>query len=148
MTSDSYRYPAEVRRPLHPMLLGFPAACFIGTMLTDIAYWATAQMIWANFSAWLLLAGLVTGGIVLVVGIVDAVRGRLSYSRGPIWIYVIGNLLVLGLSLLNAFVHSRDAWTSVVPTGIVLSIIVVLILLVTGWMSWTVEYGRREGALD
>jgi len=51
MTSDSYRYPAEVRRPLHPMLLGFPAACFIGTMLTDIAYWATAQMIWANFSA-------------------------------------------------------------------------------------------------
>jgi len=82
------------------------------------------------------------------VGIVDAVRGRLSYSRGPIWIYVIGNLLVLGLSLLNAFVHSRDAWTSVVPTGIVLSIIVVLILLVTGWMSWTVEYGRREGALD
>ncbi len=31
--------------------------------------------------------------------------------------------------MFNAFVHSRDAWESVVPTGLTLSVVAVLILL-------------------
>jgi uncharacterized membrane protein len=42
------------------------------------------------------------------------------------------------LSLLNAFVHSRDAWTSVVPQGIWLSGIVALLLLIVAVRGWTV----------
>jgi uncharacterized membrane protein len=37
------------------------------------------------------------------------------------------------LSLLNAFVHSRDGYTAVVPTGLTLSALVVAILLFTAW---------------
>ena len=47
--------------PIHPMLVPFPIVCFVGTLLTDLAYWKTAEMMWANFSAWLLFAGLVMG---------------------------------------------------------------------------------------
>ena len=39
------------------MLVPFPIACFVGTLLTDIAYWRTAEMMWADFSAWLLTVG-------------------------------------------------------------------------------------------
>lgn len=33
--------------PIHPMLVCFPIACFVGVLLTDIAYWRTAEMMWA-----------------------------------------------------------------------------------------------------
>jgi uncharacterized membrane protein len=48
------------------------------------------------------------------------------------------------LALLNVFVHSRDGYTAVVPTGLTLSACVVAILLifmVTG--SWTLTTPRR-----
>jgi uncharacterized membrane protein len=38
-----------VGHPIHPMLIPFPIACFVGTLLTDITYWRTADMLWANF---------------------------------------------------------------------------------------------------
>jgi uncharacterized membrane protein len=57
--------PASTARiamhPIHPMLVPFPIACFVGTLLTDLAYWKTAEMMWADFSSWLLFAGLVMG---------------------------------------------------------------------------------------
>ena len=43
---------------------------------------------------------------------------------------------------MNAFVHSRDAWTSVVPTGLALSAVVVLLLVVLGWTGWTATRHR------
>jgi len=58
---------------------------------------------------------------------------------------MLGNEIVLGLSLINAFVHSRDAYTSVVPTGLILSASVVVILLFTGWMGWSMVYRQRVG---
>jgi uncharacterized membrane protein len=42
------------------------------------------------------------------------------------------------LSLVNVFVHTRDAWTSVVPTGIFLSLLVTILLLVAGLRGWRV----------
>jgi uncharacterized membrane protein len=41
------------------------------------------------------------------------------------------------LSLLNAFVHSRDGYTAVVPQGLCLSAIVTVLLLVIGWRGWS-----------
>jgi uncharacterized membrane protein len=46
------------------------------------------------------------------------------------------------------FVHTRDAWTSVVPWGLVLSAIVVLILLVTGWLGWAMVYRHHVGVAE
>jgi uncharacterized membrane protein len=131
--------------PIHPMLVPFPIACFVGTLLTDIAYWRTADIMWSNFSAWLLTAGLIMGGLAAVAGLVDVLGSRAVRSARPVWPHMIGNILVLALSLWNAFVHSRDAWTSVVPTGLILSAVVVLILLFTGWMGWALVYRHRVG---
>ena len=32
--------------PIHPMLVPIPIACFIGALLTDIAYVASAEIMW------------------------------------------------------------------------------------------------------
>ncbi len=131
--------------PIHPMLVPFPIACFVGALITDIVYWRTAEIMWSTFSAWLLTAGLVIGGLAALAGLIDFLGSRAIRAQSPAWPHVIGNLLVLGLSLINVFVHSRDAWTSVVPTGIILSAVVVVILLFTGWMGWSMVYRHRVG---
>jgi uncharacterized membrane protein len=57
-----------------------------------------------------------------------------------------GNLIALLLALLNTLVHTRDAWTSVVPYELILSVIVVLILCFTTWLGRSVVYQYGIGA--
>ena len=133
--------------PIHPMLVPFPIVCFIGALITDIAYWRTANIQWANFSAWLLAAGLVMGALAAVAGLIDFLGSRSVRAQPPAWPHLIGNVVVMGLSLVNVFVHSRDAWTSVVPTGLILSAVVVAILAVTGWLGGLLVYRHRVGVI-
>lgn len=133
------------KHPIHPMLVSFPIGCFVGTLGSDIAYWATADMQWANFSAWLLFAGLITGGLAAIAGLIDFVSTSLIRRLPHAWFHMIGNLIVMLLALFNAFVHSRDAWTSVVPTGLVLSALTVLVMLFTGCLGWAMVYRYRVG---
>ena len=127
------------------MLVPFPIVCFVGTLITDVAYFATAEMMWADFSAWLLTVGLIMGVLAAIAGLIDFLSNRLIRVQRPAWPHMLGNILVLVLSTFNALVHSRDAWTSVVPTGLILSAIVVLILPVTGWLGWSMVYRHGVG---
>jgi uncharacterized membrane protein len=126
--------------PIHPMLVPIPIACFVGTLLTDLTYWGTADVQWANFSSWLLTIGLIGAGLAAVAGLIDFLGERRIRRLRPAWIHAAGNVLAMVLALINAFVHSRDGWTAIVPTGLVLSLLVVLILLVTGWNGWAMVY--------
>ena len=49
------------------------------------------------------------------------------------------------LSVLNALVHSRDAYTAVVPEGLVLSAVVAALLIAVGFGGgWALEAGRTR----
>src|SRR5258708_15915296 len=101
---------------------------------------------WESFSDWLITAGLITAGFAAIVFVIDLVLGK--RSRTLAWPYAVGYVLAVLLSLLNAFVHSRDGYTAVVPTGLTLSALVVVILLVTGWAgSALVNRDRIGGTL-
>jgi uncharacterized membrane protein len=147
------RYDHELRstakvagHPIHPMLVPFPIVCFIGALATDIAYAMTAEMMWADFSSWLLVVGVILGVLAAIAGLIDFLSNRLIRELGPAWPHMLGNVLVLVLSVINLLVHTRDAWSSVVPTGLILSIVVVLILPVTGWLGWAMVYRHGVGA--
>ncbi len=124
--------------PIHGMLAAYPLACFSAALVSDTAYASTAQMQWANFSVWLITGGVIMGVLAGIAGIFDAVAGR-SAPRKRHWPHSVSVALMLGLAIVNAFVHSRDAWTSVVPTGLVLSAIVAALALATSWMSYSLE---------
>jgi uncharacterized membrane protein len=131
--------------PIHPMLVPFPIVCFVLTLVTDIIYAKTADMQWANMSAWLLTFGLIGAALAAIAGLIDFICERHIRKLHAAWIHAVGNALAIVLSIFNAFVHSRDAYTSVVPTGLTLSAIVVLILLITGWNGWEMVYRHRVG---
>ncbi|HEX7712145.1 MAG TPA: DUF2231 domain-containing protein [Sphingomonadaceae bacterium] len=132
------------RVPVHAKLVPIPIVCFIGALLTDITYANTAVMQWANFSAWLLAFGEIFGVIAAIFGLIDFLNA--GAARPMIgWIHLVGNAIVLVLEGFNNFVHARDAYTSVVPTGLVLSIISVAILAVTGMLGWRMVYVHVAG---
>jgi uncharacterized membrane protein len=133
---------ADARRPLFPMLMTFPATCFLGALVTDIAYARSFEMTWESFSIWLITAGMVVGGIAVAIGLFQA----FVQHRWPTRVQMIGYAVVLILSLFNAFVHSRDAYTSVVPEGLTLSALVALVLLVMGVLGRRGFASRRTGA--
>ena len=139
---------ATARRGGHPILrtfAAFPIACFTCALLTDIAYVQTANVMWADFSAWLLAAGMAGGVVAAVAGLVSLVANRRARTQRPVWPIVVGSLLVLVIAFLNNLVHSRDAWTSVMPTGLALSAVTVLLMLATAWLASSA--GRRRAAV-
>lgn len=131
--------------PIHPMLVPFPITCFIGALITDIAYTQSANVQWVNFSVWLITAGLVMGGLAALAGLTDFFGDRRVRAARPALPHMLINIIVMILELFNAFVHSRDGWTSVVPTGITLSMVSVLLLGVSGWLGGSLVYKHRVG---
>ncbi len=124
----------RVRRPFYPALAAFVAACFVGLLATDLAYWATADMMWSDFSAWLVSVGVVVGWLTVVVTLVEVFAVR-TFRPRPSWLWTIGSIVALIVATFDMLIHTRDAWTSVVPWGLVLSAIVVLVLLVTACLD-------------
>lgn len=120
--------------PIHTALLAFPIACFSLTVLTDLAYWRTLNLLFLHFSEWLLLAGLVFGGLDLLVRVVEMLIRRVR----PSWLAVFGGIVVLLLATLNSFIHTADGWTAVMPWGLTVSVLTVLAMVVTAW------FGRRS----
>jgi uncharacterized membrane protein len=91
------------------------------------------------------VVGVIMGVLAAIAGLIDFLSNRMIRAQRPAWPHMLGNLVVLVLSTLNVFVHTRDGWTSVYPTGLLLSAIVVLILPFTGWLGWSMVYRHGVG---
>jgi uncharacterized membrane protein len=124
---------------LHPGFIGAGAVLLIAAFVTDIMYYRTSVMQWSNFSAWLIVFGLILALVATILLVIDFMIGRAGRISWLDFILVGAAAL---LSLLNAFVHSRDAWTTVVPEGILLSAAVSILLLIAGFRGWNVTTVR------
>ena len=121
--------------PLHGLLLAFPVALFTFALLTDIAYLQTAEIQWTNFSSWLIVGALLTGGMLLVWSIILAVVAWRLAHRQPSLIYAVLIAIMWIAGLVNAFQHSQDGWSSVGVTGLILSIISAALALTASWVA-------------
>jgi uncharacterized membrane protein len=130
-------------RPIHSMLVSFSAAYFTGALVTDIVYWQMPDVLWERFSIWLIMAGLVMAGLAVFAYVIDTLVGRRRWG-GPAWPRAVGYALAVCLALINAFVHSRDGYTAVVPTGLMLSASVVAVLSLTE-IAMALANRRRVG---
>lgn len=127
--------------PFHAVLLAGSLPLFLGALLSDIAYSSSYQVQWINFASWLIVGGLVLGGIVLVLALVGLLRA--DHRGGRHLFYCLLLLAAWVLSFINALVHARDAWASM-PTGLVLSVIVVVLAGLATWIGFS---GPRAGDL-
>ena len=144
MNLNSASTAATVTTPVHSLLVPFPVVCFTLALLTDIAFWQTGHIMWQNFSAWLLFAGIIAGVIAGVAGVLEFLFRRERRRHGAVWLHVIGYVLVFGLAFVNNLVHAADGWTAVVPYGLILSAATVLLTILFALLGRATLY-RQSG---
>lgn len=122
------------RHPIGAMLFPVPVVCFIGALLADLAYECSGgNLLWVDFSGWLILAGLIVGALAALVLLIDFIRDRVL-RRDVGWAHLLLFYAALLVELFSMFIHSRDGWTAVVPGGLALSIVGVVLILIAGWL--------------
>ncbi|XTZ37321.1 DUF2231 domain-containing protein [Salmonella enterica] len=114
---------------LYALLNPIPIGFFVAAWIFDILYLKTFQIMWTEAASWLIAIGLVIAIIPRLINLVQVwVTQRAltsSAEKTAFWLW----LIAVVLAIVNAFVHSRDAY-AVVPLGVILSTIVVILLLI------------------
>jgi uncharacterized membrane protein len=134
VNSNDRRTIVERRWLLHPFFVSVGGSLLIAALGSDVMYVETSLMQWSNASEWLIASGLILALIGAITFFVEVLVGT---ARPISWPDLVLLAIAAVLSIVNAFVHSRDAWTSVVPEGIWLSGISALLLVVVGARGWS-----------
>jgi len=105
---------------LDPIPFGF----FVGVLIFDVLYAKTATILWVKSAAWLVSIGLVFAIVPQLINLYrvwfDRRRVRARGEAVNFWLNVVG----IVAALVNAFVHSRDAY-AVIPDALWLSVVTV-----------------------
>jgi uncharacterized membrane protein len=83
-----------------------------------------------------------------VMGLIDVFGDEQIRNLTDAWLHAGGNILAVVLELYNWYSRYQHGSAAIVPTGLILSLIVVLILLFTGWKGWEMVYRHRVGIAD
>lgn len=134
--------------PIHPMLIPFPIVFFVSTFVCDLVFWKTGYPIWATVTLWLLGAGLIMAALAAVMGLIDVFGDARIRNLSDAWLHAGGNIVAVLIELYNWYSRYEHGSAAIVPTGLVLSLIVTLILLFTGWKGWEMVYRHRVGVAD
>jgi uncharacterized membrane protein len=117
----------------------------LGVLLSDLAYTYTYEVQWKNFASWLIVAGLLFGGLTLLGALIELPRMSTRGVRKALYPAVL--LLIWVLGFINALIHAADAWASI-PAGPILSgIVAVLAMAAIVLRFYDVRSEQRHEAL-
>ena len=83
-----------------------------------------------------------------VMGLIDFLDERRIRDLNDAWWHMGGNVLAVLIEAFNLYERVQTNETFVVPTGLVLSAIVVAILMFTGWKGWNLVYRHHVAVSD
>ena len=133
--------------PIHPMLIPFPIVCFILTLVADIFFLNTQLHPWATASRILLAIGLVMAALAAVAGLTDFLGDERIRSSSDAVKHMLANVTAVILELINFFLRwHNDA--AIAKIGVYLSVIVVLILVYSGWKGGDLVFKHGIGVSD
>lgn len=121
MTATVDRMHQASLHPVHAVLLAGTTTLFLGALVGDIAYASSYEVQWKNFASWLIVGGLVLGGVTLLWALIGLFRPDQRGRRQTIYFVLL--LATWFLGFINALVHAKDAWGSM-PEALILSAIV------------------------
>lgn len=131
--------------PIHPMLIPFPIVCFILTFLCDILY-ARGHTELATASNWLLGIGLVMAALAAVTGLTDFLGEKRIQVRDAVE-HMLANVAAVVLEVVNFVLRLKNA-DFIGSAGVYISLVVVLILLYSGWKGGDLVYRHGMGVRD
>ena len=145
MASRNPESTAQVAgHPIHPMLIPF----LVATLVSDLIFLRTGTPGWATASLWLLGAALVMAALAAAAGLIDFLGDERIRGLSAAWHHMIGNVIAVVLALINWYRRYAATEPGIPSGGVVLSLLVVLILLYTGWRGWEMVYKHRVAVSD
>ena len=147
--NDGHGHPRSTAQigghPIHPMLVQFPIVCFILTLVCDVLY-SQGHTELASASTWLLIVGLVMGALAAVAGLTDFLGDKRIQGADAIK-HAGANVTAVVLEVVNLVLRLKNP-DSIGSTGVWISLVVVLILLYSGWMGGRLVYIHGIGVND
>lgn len=108
---------------LNPLPFGF----FVAALIFDVVYANNADVLWLKSAAWLITFGLLLAILPRFINLarvwILGKRDIPSTEKWAFWLYLLG----IVAAIVNAFVHSRDAYAAI-PEGVWLSALTVLLI--------------------
>jgi uncharacterized membrane protein len=132
----------RIIHPLHAVLLASSLPLFLGALLSDWAYYSTYEIQWINFAAWLNAGAMLFLGAALLWTAIDFLRADVARDRSSI-LHLLVVLATFILGFIAALVHAKDAWATM-PSGLILSFIVLLLAIWSVWLGFTTLRGAAR----
>lgn len=141
--------PASGAWPIYLVLFPIPVVCFLAALVTDIAYWASANLMWLHFSQWLIAAGSAFGFLAALVLLLEFFTDRAIRVGRFGWTHLVLFYASLVVGIFNGLAHTVDGWTAVVPIGMLLSAVAAVLAVAAVWALFFVPVrvdlrGRRR----
>jgi uncharacterized membrane protein len=133
--------------PIHPMLVSFPIAFFVAVFVCDIAFKSSGVALWATAALWLLGAGLIMAALAAIMGLTDFLGEPRIRALNDAWWHAGINILAVLISLYNFYIRYADP-AAAGTTGLIVSLIVVCLLLVSGWLGGELVYRHHVAVGD
>jgi len=121
--------------PLHQQLIAFPLGLLGMAVIFDIISFATQNTIWTNIAFYMIGAGIVTGLLAAVFGLVDWIaipNGTRAKSVGLM--HGLGNVVVVVAFLASFYLRWPDP-IGASTLAYVCSFVGFIIALFTGWLG-------------
>ena len=148
--NGSERHPRSTAKisdhPIHPMLVPFPIVCFIMTLILDILYVRGDTGV-AGATNWLLGVGLVMGALAAVAGLTDFLGDDRVRGLGDALKHMLANVTAVVLEVVNFALRLKNP-DFIASTGVYISVVVVLVLLYSGWKGGNLVYRHGVGVHD
>jgi uncharacterized membrane protein len=139
---------AALRRPvianaIYGLLNPIPFGVFVAALIFDLLYARSGVMLWGKGAAWLITFGLLFAVVPRLINLVQvwvtSRRTAMRLDKVDFWL----NLFAIAAAILNAFVHSRDAY-AMVPASVWLSACTVILLSV-GHIVMAMHHSTSKG---
>jgi uncharacterized membrane protein len=134
--------------PIHPMVVGFPIAFFVAAFVCDLVFWRSGNAMWATGALWLIGFGLIMAAVAAVLGLTDFLGDHRVRALNDAWWHAGANVVVVLVELYSWYARYTQGTDAVVPTGVILSLVAVLLLLFSGWKGGELVFRARVGVED
>lgn len=137
--------PASIgRHPVHPMLIPFPIALWIFSLVADVIYLWRSNPVWRDWIAFYTLAGGIIGAALAAVpGVIDyfSIEDR-KVSKMASWHAILN---VLALLIFTASLYLRTTSGARMVSGsytipVALSVVGVILIGISGWLGGEMVY--------
>jgi uncharacterized membrane protein len=147
MYFDKPRITAKIAGyPLHPLLRPFAIGYFLAVCGCDLVYSQASVFVqnaspeFGSITEWLLGVGLIMAMLTGIIALIDWLGERRFRALPDTWMFAAGGSLVVLLECANLDLRWSEGTSAIAPTGLILSLATVAVLLATPSQSWARMY--------